>query len=424
MNFKVGTEVKGITLIALVITIIVLLILAGVSIAMLTGDNGILTQANNSKQTTERAEAKERAQLDVAAYVADEKANGRSGELNDSIIKGILAGKEYVEEAKDSSFISKKGNHEILYSELYGTGSSENPGGDTGEITEVEGVKIPKGFYYVGGSKDNGIVISDNEADKEKYKDNKNEVPGDGLEGNQFVWVPVENDAEFKTYEGYSNGTKQTNVSIGTATEPYVSGYPTEKEEYDKMKQSVLDNDGFYVARYEAGKENINGTDKVVSKKGETVWNRIAWGISMTNIGTSGAVYQSQQMYTDKEKYGVTSTLIYGIQWDAIMSWIDPAYKTGTCDTSTSFVANSTGKGNYSGSIKETGSSDDYRIKNIYDLAGNAWEWTMEAYGTGGRVYRGGVYEGTGSDYPASYRYYNRPNVSDNRLTFRSALYL
>ena len=45
---------KGITLIALVITIIVLLILAGVSIAMLTGDNGILTQAQNAKNKTER----------------------------------------------------------------------------------------------------------------------------------------------------------------------------------------------------------------------------------------------------------------------------------------------------------------------------------------------------------------------------------
>ena len=144
MNFKIKTEVKGITLIALVITIIVLLILAGVSIAMLTGENGILTQANNSKQVTERAEAKERAQLDVAAYVADEKAKGRSGELNDSIIKGILTGKDYVEEAKDSSFISKKGNHEIPYSELYGTGSSENPGGGTGinlKQTKMEYIK-------------------------------------------------------------------------------------------------------------------------------------------------------------------------------------------------------------------------------------------------------------------------------------------
>ena len=56
---------KGITLIALVITIIVLLILAGVSIAMLTGENGILGQATNAKKETEEAEEKEKIQLAV-----------------------------------------------------------------------------------------------------------------------------------------------------------------------------------------------------------------------------------------------------------------------------------------------------------------------------------------------------------------------
>lgn len=62
---------KGITLIALVITIIVLLILAGVSIAMLTGENGILTKATNSASETRVAEAKETAQIDVNAKMAD-----------------------------------------------------------------------------------------------------------------------------------------------------------------------------------------------------------------------------------------------------------------------------------------------------------------------------------------------------------------
>ena len=54
---------SGITLIALVITIIVLLILAGVSIAMLTGDNGLLTQAAKAKEATEKAQAEEQSQL-------------------------------------------------------------------------------------------------------------------------------------------------------------------------------------------------------------------------------------------------------------------------------------------------------------------------------------------------------------------------
>lgn len=62
---------NGITLIALVITIIVLLILAGVSIAMLTGENGILNKATTSVSATKIAEAKEAAQLDVNTKMAD-----------------------------------------------------------------------------------------------------------------------------------------------------------------------------------------------------------------------------------------------------------------------------------------------------------------------------------------------------------------
>ena len=64
---------RGITLIALVITIIVLLILAGVSIAMLTGQNGILTQANNAKDETEQANAKEKVELAVIATMSQSK---------------------------------------------------------------------------------------------------------------------------------------------------------------------------------------------------------------------------------------------------------------------------------------------------------------------------------------------------------------
>ena len=159
--------------------------------------------------------------------------------------------------------------------------------------------------------------------------------------------------------------------------------YENELEEYNSMKQSVEDHKGFYVARYEAGKENIDGIDTVVSKKGATVWNNIAWGDSMTEIGNTGAVAKAKGMYTDKSKYDVTSTLIYGVQRDAIMAWIDENYKILNCNAENSYVANSKDKGNYNqtGPV-ECGSSDSYRVKNIYDLAGNVDEWTMEAGST------------------------------------------
>ena len=112
----------GITLIALVITIIVLLILAGVTIAMLTGENGILTQASQAKKETEIAEAKERAQMDILAWQSDRIINNQKSDLNDKIIQEILTNldnKEYIGEIKEHSFTTNKNNYEILFSELY-----------------------------------------------------------------------------------------------------------------------------------------------------------------------------------------------------------------------------------------------------------------------------------------------------------------
>ena len=243
----------------------------------------------------------------------------------------------------------------------------------------------------------------------------------------------METPAEFKTYEGYWGGALDSILS--SCHEPSQEGYryDGEETEYNLMKQRVEENKGFYVARYEAGKEKIKGVDTVVSKKGATVWDKIAWGDSMTSIGTDGAVAKAKGMYTDKENYSVTSTLIYGVQWDAIMAWIDPAYKTTSYEAD-SFVINSEGKGNYDesantndwkGDVATCGISDDYRVKNIYDLAGNVNEWTMEANSTDYRVFRGGGYGHPGSDYPASFRCnYDPDSDSNDYIGFRVALYL
>ena len=161
-------------------------------------------------------------------------------------------------------------------------------------------------------------------------------------------------------------------------------------------------------------------------------WVNIPWGTSMTEVGNSGAVYRAQNMYNDSE-HAVTSTLIYGVQWDAIMNWIDSNYskENGTCN---SFVSNSTGQGNYNedentnswkNNLTSCGSSDDYRVKNIYDLAGNVFEWTMEAISTYNRVLRGGNFSFSGSEFPVSSRGDGTPG-SDVvvSLGFRVALYL
>lgn len=87
-------EQKGVTLIALVITIIVLLILAGVSIAMLTGDNGILTKASSSNETNSIAQIKEDVSLavsEIMANKADPTYNGNESTLSIKNIATIAA---------------------------------------------------------------------------------------------------------------------------------------------------------------------------------------------------------------------------------------------------------------------------------------------------------------------------------------------
>ena len=389
---------NGITLIALVITIIVLLILAGITIATLMGDNGILTKANDAKKETEIAEVRERAQLDIASWVADKIKNGEGATVDTpALVKDILdtenpdVNNRYYKGVTDEGVITPN-EYIVPIGELYTNGTGYTKAGteikekpsewesqQVMAIADGEGgvIPLPDGFSYVGGTKSEGIVISDNPVDA--GKGTSWEV-AKTLQGNQFVWVPVEVDEDFKTYEGYYNGSLQSRLSA--CEEPYSKGYATEQDEYATMKESVLNHNGFYVGRYEAGTIADSGAGirrDLVIKQGANVYNNIKWGNSMTDE-TEGAVELSKNF---NNKYtSVTSTLIYGVQWDAIMAWIDPAYKTGSC-AEDSFVRDSTGKGYYEQSDPTvTGASADYAVKNIYDLAGNCWEWTMESYDT------------------------------------------
>ncbi len=293
------------------------------------------------------------------------------------------------------------------------------------DLRYVEGVKIPDDFYYVGGTKQEGIVISDNIEDM--GKGTSHEV-AKTLKGNQFVWVPVENDSDFQRYEGYMEG--KLDAKLSSCEEPYSNGYENEETEYNQMKQSVLKYNGFYVGRYEAGTSstskrtnNSDITDSVVVKQGANVYNYIGWSNSndMT-VETGGAVQKSKDFAKENDYTSVTSTLIYGVQWDAIMQWIDSGYKNEDGKL-TSIVADSDGKGNDTGSLEETGANENYSIKNIYDLAGNAYEWTMEFCKGAYRVSRGGDFGSSISDYPISYRYPQEQGEISS-TGFRVALYL
>ena len=114
--------------------------------------------------------------------------------------------------------------------------------------------------------------------------------------------------------------------------------------------------------------------------------------------------------------------MIYGVQWDATMDWL----KATKFQTDTSKVdENSSSWGNYNtGSKIDTGSNTTYEANGIFDLAGNCWEVTQEAYSADYRVGRGGNYYVSGSNFPASDRSVSYPGSSDSVNSSRATLYM
>ena len=293
-------------------------------------------------------------------------------------------------------------------------------------IVKYDTVVIPDEFYYVEGTKDTGLVIEDKD-------------------GNQFVWVPVEYTLEagevvddnglypsfkavFKrgnaeeTAEGSGIYKMTLDISKDSSKVEPANGYPNEIAEYYAMCKSVQEYHGFYIARFEAGDgDATNGTNgvtrgarttitpahKVVSKRGAYVYNYVPWGTSMQNIEPSagtykvdrvetvtdeiiaGAVYLSKNMYANSSS--VVSTLCYGVQWDAIMNFVsDIDHNITDSESWGNYVRAKGAAKTDSGVIQTTGKNEAWKAKNIYDLAGNVRELTMECFWPWNRWVRGG----------------------------------
>ena len=401
---------NAISLIVLVITIIILSILAATVIITLSNTN-IIEQANESVNKTEAQQIEETKIL--------MQADGMLGKNPESITIGDTT---LVWDATNKKVIEKK------------------------KPLIKEGVTIPAGFYYVGGTKDTGLVISDNAADENKGADYT-------CVGNQFVWIPVEDYSKFVRGNAVITDTsgsgicKMTGTLSSSYTEPYASGYSDgkgteEKAEYDKMMLSVEKNKGFYIARFEAGdgeataqRTKVTAAHTVVSKKDAYVYNYVPWGKSMSDTSSqtknsvanvAGAVELSKNMY--KDSTSVVSTLCYGVQWDAAMNFVSDAEHNikdsrswGNYSNSEGDAATNSGSSNMN---YTTGRNEAWKAKNIYDLAGNVYEWTMESLSSGCRVSRGGYYGDDGSDYPASSRNSLIPADAGSYLGFRATLYI
>ncbi len=435
---------QGITLVALVITIIILLILAGVTLNTALSDNGLFARAKEASEKYKESEEQEKEALDDIEKELDgiiqTKEKAKAGEK-----VSIPEGKEWDENKVDA-------------------------------VADGEGnvIPVPNGFYYAGGSKSTGFVISDTE----------NDDLDNSREGNQFVWIPCTedqyNDAKDdvmdeqwscnneykdngnsngeKTTEGTGDGKAWKNDYIGDEKEILDNIYnndnklPTEKwkneNQITKGQESIKKYGGYYIARYEAGipeeadfyvsksnsemkyvntkKENIKipwGSNtigrgskddtgiikdlKPVSKKGVQAWNYITQPNSKR---------VAENMYN--ESNSVNSYLVDSQAWNHICKSIFHANKGNNDSTTWGNYYNNTTTAYKSlnclwaghqwnepdwewniaekyeiGGIQDedipkgegialielsTGASDDFKKYNIYDMAGNMWEWTTE----------------------------------------------
>lgn len=450
MNFKRRNE-KGITLVALVVTIIVLIILAGVSINLLVGQDGLISRAKLAKEQYENAALDEQNKLnELYERLAGNWSEEEEEENNQLPV--LTADTE-------AGTIVKLPDEWTTETARY---VSTNTGVEITEVTKVasvyavaigggESVPVPYGFYYVGGNLATGVVISDAEADKNKYVNDENKDVGIDLVGNQFVWIPCSTNAYVKTDWGKQNANWDNT---------------TPKAELSQIEKYS----GFYVGRYEAGlasdmtefttNQTHTGSNQVYnqyktpqSKAGLVPWNFVDWTHSKAN---------AESMYNNNY---VSSGLITGTQWDVILNTMKS--KAGLSDSD---ITNSNSWGNYKnkqltftgrkavvshngsnwilapfgtqttdgtkgtysgngGELLTTGASATTQKYHIFDIAGNLWEWTEEDshYQTSGqyRVYRGGSLWNASSDSPACYRSgVDTPSWSSAVIGFRAVLYI
>ena len=465
---------KAITLISLIVTIVILIILAGITISMTVGDNGIITRAREARNLYINEQEKE--QIEINA-LAEQLANGETGSDGNKLpenTKDTEAGTEVKLEpgwgTENVSYIRTKDGSEVKNVTKVSTVYAVSVG-------EGNTVPVPKGFYYVGGTLTSGVVISDNIADKNKYAGIEDVPAGviynnDGtvkqeanltdeekktvILGNQFVWIPCEA-SEYKKINWGKSASLVWDTQTNTAELLQIEKYG-----------------GFYIGRYEAGTSNITLSTGVnfSNKNTASSWknsnfsirdglNHTVTGKITTKAGEIPyyhsdyftAVKLSNSMYNTNY---VQSGLTTGTMWDVMLKFIANGdntvvttsnwgnynntstnikyiegkgrYATVNSDTSSGAMTSEFIKsdGAYHYGIKTTASSEDVKKKNIYDIAGNLWELVQETDYSNEESYmrRGGSFNEYYLEHPACDRAGIQANNTSTHSGFRPALYI
>ena len=429
---------KGITLIALIITIIVMLILVGVVVTVVIQSNLL--------GTAKTAGDKYKTAYEDESNMSEVTINGEKY----ASIEDYLEGKVKLPEGAGKRFSETKEYND-------GTKTAWIPAGFT-----VSGIKSETTI-------DGGLVIYDiPEGTDVNWDDPESVKPV----YNQFVWIPVEVNKETDTETNIANfyrsewvnNARSGNLTESTEyTEPSVENDTDDKtkiaSQIENLTKSIYKYGGFYIGRYEAGsieerKESTTGVTTLGIKQDMYPYIYVKWGESMSEIGTEGAVALSNSLY-NSNNYGATSMLCTGACWDSMLDFIKDEEHNATSSadwgnysdaefditrgkyaeivsyTLSTFQSldNEYQKTETAKVLLTTGATDRNSAKNIYDVAGNCQEWTLESYSSNTRVCRGGAYMHTGSYnqnsyYPASDRNDGNPNISDFSCSFRPIMYV
>lgn len=198
------------------------------------------------------------------------------------------------------------------------------------------------------------------------------------------------------------------------------------QSEFNSMADSVKKNHGFFIGRYETGNLEANSINVPVVQRGNTKIDSVNW------------YYMYAQGQRIAKNSNATSSMIWGCQWDRTLDWI-----VARNEGNYSLVTNSVDWGNYSDTTFEyldtdrttkekttdktipTGSTERNKKNNIYDMAGNLYDMTLEVRSTTGHTCRGGRCASMGSNAPVSARYtYNPVSKGEGVFGARTQFYV
>ena len=413
-----------------------LLILAGVALATLTGQGNIIGNAENAVGKYNNSVADEQQFLnEIEKYFQNYLEGGNGG--NPPTPPDPVEPPEVNEDglATENTTIKPDPNSDIQITipagfapAILATGTTRSLPGEDGSVKEIMSYEEWDNITTEDINK--GIVIVDHAITYDN-----GQPSGIVPDFNEYVWVPIPDFKDFAriawitacTWDGNGNWINGTNTTIehplrDEITENY--WWEDRNREYDDMLESVEYYKGFYIGRYEASN---NGNDIAQSKRDISPWVNVSQIVAIRACSNN----ETENMH-----------LIHGIEWDSTLNWLignatissSTKEKTKTMNIE-DVQTNSSSWGNYrdstgnaeenSGIKQNTGTSEYWKANNIYDLVGNVWEWTQEKYSTGSyRAERAGSCYTDGDSYPAACRSYYEEEYSNDRSCFRASFFI